>query len=244
MTNAGRPVVASWAGRCPICEQDTVFEARHPWFRDHLICQTCPGGSIPRERAVMQVIRELKPNWKARSIHESSPVGRGASVVLARDCAGYVATQFYADVPRGTYRDGARCEDLEQQTFDDESFDLVVTQDVMEHIFHPDRAYREIWRTLKPGGLYIHTTPIYKDRVTTERRAAIEPDGTVIHLAEPEYHGNPVDPKGSLVTFHYGYDLADLIAEWTSFDVEIRRFHQHSSGIVAEFSEVIVCRKV
>jgi len=66
----------------------------------------------------------------------------------------------------------------------------------------------------------------------------------VVHLAEPEYHGNPIDPKGSLVTFHYGYDLADLIAEWTPFDVEIRRFHQRSSGIVAEFSEVVVCRKV
>jgi hypothetical protein len=29
-----------------------------------------------------------------------------------------------------------------------------------------------------------------------------------------------------------------------TFDVEIRRFHQRSSGIVAEFSEVVICRKV
>jgi Methyltransferase domain len=243
MTDARQPIVASWRGRCPICEQDTVFEARHAWFRDHLICQSCPGGSIPRERAVMQVLRELAPDWKTRSIHESSPGGRGTSIVLARDCAGYVATQFFAETARGAYRDGVRCEDLERQTFDDETFDLVITQDVMEHVFHPDQVYREIWRTLKPSGLYLHTTPIYKGQVTTERRASIEPDGTVIHLAEPEYHGNPVDPKGSLVTFHYGYDLANLIAEWTPFNVEIRRFHQRSSGIVAEFSEVIVCRK-
>jgi SAM-dependent methyltransferase len=191
----------------------------------------------------MQVVRELAPDWRQRRIHEGSPGGRGASVVLARDCADYVATQFYPNVRRGAYTDGVRCEDLEQQTFDNEVFDLVITQDVMEHIFHPDRAYREIWRTLKPGGLYTHTTPIYKDRVTTVRRASIGTDGKVIHLAEPEYHGNPVDPKGSLVTFHYGYDLADLIAEWTSFDVEIRRFRQRSTGIVAEFTEVIICRK-
>jgi SAM-dependent methyltransferase len=244
MTNAEQTVVASWRGHCPICEQDTVFEARNAWFRDHLICRSCPGGSIPRERAIMQVMRELAPDWKGRSVHEGSPMSRGASVILARDCVDYTPTQFYPDVPRGAYRDGARCEDLEQQTFDDESFDLVITQDVMEHIFHPDRAYREIWRTLKPGGLYLHTTPIYKDRVTTERRASLAKDGKVVHLAEPEYHGNPVDRKGSLVTFHYGYDLADLIAEWTPFDVEIRRFHQRSGGIVAEFSEVVICRKV
>jgi SAM-dependent methyltransferase len=244
MTNPEQTVVASWRGRCPICEQDTVFEARNAWFRDHLICQSCPGGSIPRERAIMRVMRELAPDWKQRSIHEGSPSSRGASVILARDCVDYAPTQFYPDVPRGTYRDGVRCEDLERQTFDDESFDLVITQDVMEHIFHPDRACREIWRTLKPGGLYLHTTPIYKDRVTTERRASIGTDGKVVHLAEPEYHGNPIDPKGSLVTFHYGYDLADLIAEWTPFDVEIRRFHQRSGGIIAEFSEVVICRKV
>jgi SAM-dependent methyltransferase len=192
----------------------------------------------------MEVTRELAPDWKRRSIHEGSPSSRGTSMILARDCVDYTPTQFYPNVPRGAYRDGVRCEDLEQQTFDDESFDLVITQDVMEHIFHPDRAYREIWRTLKPGGLYLHTTPIYKDHLTTERRASLAKDGTVVHLAEPEYHGNPIDPKGSLVTFHYGYDLADLIAEWTPFDVEIRRFHQRSSGIVAEFSEVVVCRKV
>jgi hypothetical protein len=244
MAVAEQPLVASLEGHCPICEQDTIFEARNAWFRDHLNCLSCSGGSIPRERAIMQVLRELAPDWKTQTIHESSPSSRGASVVLERDCVGYAPTQFYPDAPRGTYRDGVRCEDLEQQTFDNESFDLVVTQDVMEHIFHPERAYQEIWRTLKPGGLYLHTTPIYKDRVTTERRASLGKDGTVIHLAEPEYHGNPVDPKGSLVTFHYGYDLADLIAKWTPFDVEIRRFHQRSRGIVAEFSEVIVCRKV
>jgi hypothetical protein len=244
MMNAAEPVVASWRGHCPICEQDTIFEAQNAWFRDHLTCKSCIGGSIPRERALMEVLRELAPDWKRQKIHEGSPAGRGASVVLARDCSDYVPTQFYPDVTRGAHRDGVRCEDLEQQTFEDESFDIVISQDVMEHIFHPDRAYQEVWRTLKPGGLYLHTTPIYKGRVATERRASVGVDGKIIHLAEPEYHGNPVDPKGSLVTFHYGYDLADLIAEWTPFDVEIRRFHQRSCGIVAEFSEVVVCRKV
>jgi hypothetical protein len=79
--------------------------------------------------------------------------------------------------------------------------------------------------------------------VTTERRASLASDGSIIHHFEPEYHGNPVDPHGSLVTFHYGYDLADLIAEWTLFEVEIRRYNQRSAGIVGEFTEVLICRK-
>lgn len=236
--------IQSWKGHCPICEQNTVFEAKKSWFRDFLFCTKCPGGSIPRERALMHVIRELMPDWKLRLLHEGSPGNRGASVVLARDCPGYVASQYFPKIARGSLHHGVRCEDIEQQTFQDQSFDLVVTQDVMEHVFNPEAAYREIWRTLRSGGLHVHTTPIYKNLVLTERRASLAADGSIVHLAEPEYHGNPVDPKGSLVTFHYGYDLADLIAGWTTFDVEIRRYNQRSKGIVAEFSEVVVCRKV
>ena len=35
---------------------------------------------------------------------------------------------------------------------------------------------------------------------------------------KPEYHGNPVSDKGALVTFHYGYDLPELIREWSGME--------------------------
>jgi 2-polyprenyl-3-methyl-5-hydroxy-6-metoxy-1,4-benzoquinol methylase len=37
----------------------------------------------------------------------------------------------------------------------DESFDLVITQDVMEHVFAPAEAFSEIALILNPGGAYI-----------------------------------------------------------------------------------------
>lgn len=235
--------VAAWDGFCPICQQATRFVASDSWFRDHLICTKCPGGSIPRERAVMMVLNDLVPDWRQRSIHESSPLDRGTSIIFIRDCPNYVPTQFFASVERGQIFNGVRCEDLENQTFEDGRFDIVITQDVMEHLFHPDRAHREIVRTLKPGGVHIHTTPIYKDQLRTRVCSRRLPDGSIEHLEPPEYHGNPVDEAGSLVTIKYGYDIIDLIAEWAEVDVEIRRFRDHSHGIVAEFSDVIVCRK-
>jgi hypothetical protein len=33
----------------------------------------------------------------------------------------------------------------------------------------------------------------------------------------------PLVKPVEFVTFHYGYDIADLIIEWAAFDVEIRR---------------------
>ena len=44
---------------------------------------------------------------------------------------------------------GYRCEDIERQTFADETFDLVISQDVMEHVFRPDLSYRQIYPTLR-----------------------------------------------------------------------------------------------
>jgi hypothetical protein len=238
---AFRPV--EWRGLCPICRRETTFRAEHEWFRDSLFCLSCEGGSIPRERALMLTIDNLAPDWRTMQIHESSPCHRGLSLMLRRDCATYLATHFFAGVPLGTEHNGFRCEDLERQTFSDETFDLVVTQDVMEHVFEPEAVYREVWRTLRPGGLYLHTTPIYKNRVTSVRRAARLADGSIRYFALPEYHGNPIDTQGSLVTWHYGYDLPDLIARWTPFDVEVRRFNDRRHGIVAEFTEVLACRK-
>jgi SAM-dependent methyltransferase len=191
----------------------------------------------------MLVIRELLPHWKSLDIHESSPAPRGVSKLLAAEAPGYVPTHFWPNVPLGTAHKGTRCENLEAQTFASDSFDLTVTQDVMEHVFRPELVYQEIYRTLRPGGFYIHTTPIYKQLVQTEQKATLEQDGQILYLARPEYHGNPINSEGSLVTFHYGYDLAELIAKWTAFDVEIRRFVDRTHGIVAEFSEVIVCIK-
>ena len=234
---------ASWDGYCPICRQQTRFVARKPWFRDHLICTTCPGGSIPRERALMKVLEDVAPSWRDQSIHEGSPGGRGASIILARECAKYVPSQFFPSIARGQTHNGVRCEDLENQTFEDAYFDIVITQDVMEHVFHPEKAHQEIARTLKPGGIHIHTTPIYKDLAKTRMCARLLPDGTIEHLEPPEYHGNPVDEKGSLLTIRYGYDIVDLIAEWAAFDVELRRFHDRTHGIIAEFNDVIVCRR-
>lgn len=232
-----------WDGFCPICLTDTTFAASGPWFRDQLNCEGCSGGSIPRERALMLAVRRCLPGYADLEIHESSPAIRGLSTLLLKEAPGYIGTQYFPDAAPGAMVGGVRCENLEAQTFASESFDLVVTQDVMEHVFDPEKAYQETFRTLRPGGYYIHTTPIYKELTHTHARANLGADGVIEHLFEPEYHGNPISGDGALVTYHFGYDLVDLITSWTSFDVECHRANDRSHGIVAEFSEVLICRK-
>lgn len=230
-------------GECPICEAVVTFRARHPAFRDHLKCSGC--GSIPRERALAVVLNREVPAWRRAAIHESSPNGQlGISGKMRRECEQYVPTQFFVSEQLGTIVRGIRNENLERQTFPDGSFDIVVTLDVMEHVGEPADVCREISRTLRPGGRYIFTAPTFSGRTVSERRARYLRDGTPEHLVEPpEYHGNPLSPDGSLVTFHYGYDLPELIYQWSGLNVEVVRFHDHRHGLIGPMTEVYVARK-
>lgn len=233
---AAPAVVYDRAGYCPVCAQEVRFRASQHWYRDFLLCSGC--GSIPRERALALVLDRRFPDWRARAIHESSPAPRSISAKLARECPGYVGTQYFPGEPPGAEVRGFRNENLEALTFPDASFDLTVTLDVMEHVNQPDDVLREVARTLKPGGAYLFTVPTYKGKIASERRAHYAADGSVAHLAEPEYHGNPISDAGSLVTFHYGYDFAELISAWAGLDVEITRFHDRRHGVIGDFTEV------
>lgn len=229
-------------GRCPVCEQDTTFRSRDPWLRDHFLCQAC--GSQPRERALMRVLAQIAPDWRDRAIHESSPC-TAASQRLASQAPAYVASQYAEGFEAGSIHPefGQRVEDLERQTFADAQFDIVVTQDVFEHVFAPDLAIAEIARTLKPGGFHICTVPIMNKAGPSVRRARRRADGSVEHLAPEVYHGNPVDPRGALVTVDWGYDIADYLDQHSGLNTTIWTIEDMSQGISAEYIEVLVNRK-
>ena len=232
----------SHTGNCPICEAERAFTADHSWLRDHLVCSGC--GSIPRERALFKVLHDYYPNYQSLAIHETSPCGRGASVKLRRECEGYSTSQYLPDEQPGAInQDGIRNENIESMTFADESFDLFVSQDVMEHVFDPQRAFREIARVLKPGGAHIFTVPMINKNKMTERCAAIDSDGAIEYFKEPEYHANPVDPKGSLVTMHWGYDIASYIQSTSGMPTIIHQIDNIDLGIRGEYSDVVVSLK-
>lgn len=230
------------SGYCPCCAKNVVFKAKNSWLRDNFFCSTCH--SIPRERALMVTIEKYLPNWKELKIHESSPGNKGASLKLKEQCVNYLASQYYPDLKFGDIVGEFRNEDLESQTFADETFDLVVTQDVMEHIYEPDKAFKEIARTLKKGGFYILTVPLVNKFNKTEVWAVKDTNGNLKFINEPEFHINPVDPNGSPVTMHWGYDIVDFIRKSCNMETTIEYIDDLHMGIRAEFIEVLVCRKV
>lgn len=228
-------------GFCHCCDRETTFIAYHSWLRDEFKCSNCR--SIPRNRALLLVLQQNYPNWKNLSIHESSPSGGGASTRLRRACEKYLASQYYPHTAFGVMVGEFRNENLELQTFDDESFDVVVTQDVLEHVYDPSSVFREIARTLKPGGAHVFTVPLVNKHRSTQVWATRNSDGSPNFLYEPDYHGNPIDPRGSPVTVRWGYDIVDFIKRASGLDTSIEYLDELKYGIRAEYIEVLVTRK-
>ena len=127
-----------------------------------------------------------------------------------RRLPGAVGSEYLGpDIPSGTVIEGVRHEDALALSFDDAAFDLIVSNDVFEHVPEIEPALAEAARVLRPGGQMICPVPFYNDRQVTTQRARFE-NGELVELAPPEYHGNPVDPEqGSLVFYDYGWDLLD-----------------------------------
>jgi SAM-dependent methyltransferase len=98
--------------------------------------------------------------------------------------------------------------DITASDLPDTSFDYIVSNDVLEHVPDVAAALSESRRILKPGGACLATFPFAGGQNETIVKARLE-NGAIVHLTEPEYHGNPVDPQGSLVFAIPGWDVLD-----------------------------------
>jgi len=231
------------SGYCDICETQVEFIARQHWFRDFLICPSCQ--SVPRERALMEVLKRYYPAYRGLTIHESSPGGRGVSTRLAQECRNYSYSHYFPDTPPGEInpKHNARCESLEALTFPDATFDLIITQDVMEHVLAPEAAFREIARVLKPGGAHVFTVPLVRKTEASRPRAIRKGKDEVEFLLDAQYHGNPVDARGALVTMDWGYDIVSFIKSVCGMPGHIIFIDDIDRGIRAEFIDVVVSFK-
>jgi SAM-dependent methyltransferase len=242
MQGSGEITFLEVQGKCPICGPGARFVAKDSWLRDNFACTRCQ--SLPRERALMVAIDMYMPNWAELAIHESSPIWRGVSSKLKAAAPGYTFSYFAPDRPLGGphFMEGAINQNVEQMTFENETFDLFVTQDVFEHIFRPDLAIREIERVLKPGGRCIMTVPMVNMDRPSERRAEML-DGEVRHYKPPAYHGDPVNADGALVTMDWGFDACAYLAGCSALRGALLVIDDLNQGIRAAYNEIIVLKK-
>jgi len=212
----------SYHGLCSVCGVKNEFErGPSPSTRESFACPGCRANLRYRDQAAL-VLDEFA---KGRSVSLVNLVasGRLAEVDIFEAALKGPFVNAFKALPRyvrsyywperalgGVDKNGVRNEDLTNLTFPDNSFDLVITSDVLEHVYDYRSAFREILRVLKPGGVHAFTIPnVWPFPDKSEPRVAIE-NGVERHLKEPRYHTSG-DGTPCIVYTDFGADLIDEI---------------------------------
>jgi len=208
------------AGYCRVCEREVALlvdrqcgavEAARGWlpnWRERMVCPRCALNN--RQRVIADAARRAVCGYRDRRpdvylMEQVTPIFKwmNESVPQAR-CIG--SEYLGPDVEPGQPVRGIRHEDVERLSFADASFDLILSNDVLEHVADPQKALAEACRVLRPGGVLLMTVPFHLDKAVSERRAALV-DGALTHFLPEVYHGNPVSDEGSLVFTDFGWDF-------------------------------------
>ncbi|HUI11598.1 MAG TPA: methyltransferase domain-containing protein [Bacteroidota bacterium] len=227
-------------GQCNICGWSGEF-LQPSREREGMLCGNCASSS--RLRAVIAWLAVVTGNeglplhaWGKNAgvaILESS--ARGSYPVMLQDKFDYFATEYDpGEIAGGKHP--RRFADFQDLHYADGTFDVVIASDVFEHVRDDEAGYREVFRTLKPGGTLILTVPYMHEQPATVRR--VDTSGpTDVLLMEPEYHGG----GGHTLTYRtYGRDLLSLLKS-VGFSVAHSRTCNDALGITPQ--SVIVAQK-
>jgi 2-polyprenyl-3-methyl-5-hydroxy-6-metoxy-1,4-benzoquinol methylase len=208
-------------GFCFVCRRWTEFvsswdysyevaDHRHVNWREHLLCPGCKLNN--RMRAVIHLLAEsisLSRDSRIYATEQTSPLFD----YLRKSFPFIVGSEYLgAAVPFGQKNAiGLRNEDLTRLTFPDESFDAILSFEVLEHIPNYFAAFKECVRTLRPRGKMLFSVPFDVKARQNLIRARLRADGTIEDLLPPEYHSDPRDSGGSLCFQHFGWEMFEQL---------------------------------
>jgi SAM-dependent methyltransferase len=104
-------------------------------------------------------------------------------------------------------------QDLCALTFPDASFDIVLCNELFEHIYDLNKALREIARVLRPSGLLLSTFPMaFGQKESIIKAHHNHETGETELLLDAEFHSDYLRPDtGSLVYRIPGWELIDQL---------------------------------
>jgi SAM-dependent methyltransferase len=237
-------------GRCVVCTRSVKF------LVDYLHCFTLPDG-------------ERVPNWRERLVCPSCGLNNrmraavdkllstgGTDIYLteavtplfrevSRRRPSTVGSEYLRDgTPFGSSNAaGIRAENVTALTFPDQVFDTIGTFDVLEHVPDYRRALAEFVRCLRPGGRLILTVPMNLNSASTVVRASVDGSGAIVHHLPPEIHGDPLDPKGALAYYNFGWDFLDRLREAGFANPMLSFFWDPACGYMGGFQYLVLARK-
>lgn len=130
---------------------EAAVEAEHWWFKGRRLLF----------RRLIGALRATN-SWKILDVGTST----GTNLRLLRDMEfdqviGLDSSESAARYCESKGFGPVRLGDVQDMPFDDDSFDLVLATDIIEHVPDDTQAMRELRRVLKPGGTLLLTVPAF-----------------------------------------------------------------------------------
>ena len=140
-------------------------------------------------------------------------------------------------------RNGIRNETLCNLSFPDETFDIIVSLDVLEHIPDYSVAFKECARVLKPGGRFLWSVPFAPNSPKNIVRARLGDGGVVEHLLPAEYHGDPLSQAGVLCFTHFGWEMLEQVKAAGFSDAYAACFHSLEFGYLGGEQFIFIAKR-
>ena len=240
-------------GYCYICKTNVDFLVDFkysyevdgvvtPNWRERLVCPSCLLNN--RMRAIAHVFEDTlhpKRNAKIFITEQTTSLYK----LIRQSFPKTIGSEYLGDVVDSGKCDdnGIRNEDLTHLSFDNDAFDYIMSFDVFEHIPDYKRALAECYRCLKPGGILYFTVPFVKTSEKNIVRARLSGTGEVIHLLDPEYHGDPLSSNGCLCFYHFGWEILDDLRELGFEDAKALIFWSLQLGYLGGHQIILLASK-
>ena len=217
--------------KCNLCGFPVIRIFKGPFGARCIGCK-----STHIHRAVGQVLEKLNIPDTSHVYELSS---RGALFkYLKKRFKNLMYSEYFDDIQPGDFKKGIQCQDVQNLTYEDESFDLVTSTEVFEHVPNDEKGFQEIYRVLKKDGYFVFTVPLLDSEKTIER-ARIE-DGKIRHYLSPEFHSDRFRGKNKVLAFrNYGLNIQQKL-ESIGFSAKILTLPDPCH--IIENVKVIVCK--
>lgn len=248
----------SLSGFCTVSATNTAFTISSDNLREDLIAAS--SASINRQRQLVCVLS------MALFGHPNATLGTIVNHIWTRNMRVYMAeansvlSNFFAnrlgpnsfvcseyygpDRRSGEVIGGVLHQDLQRTSFADAAFDVVITNDVFEHIPDAIIAEKEVMRILKPGGVYCFTVPFLPASEHDQVLAELTADGKIHYFADPQYHSDPIRPAEGILVYRL-FSFNDLKRRFEDLGHEFKsyRFWSQRVGILGNDCYAHVVRK-
>ena len=206
---------------CTVCGHAGYLRREERSIRETYQCGNCGASLRYREQARLILkffsrensahLGELVQESEFRDLRIYEPGLIGPFRKLFQQLPGYCNSYFWEDVKPGEFREEIQCQDLMNLTYEDNSFDLVLSSDIFEHVRKPFVGFQEVNRVLKPGGSHIFSIPS-DHPMPSETVYRVDTSGPEdVFVLPGHYHSAPNGGK-SLVYTEFGKDMVGTMA--------------------------------